>query len=230
MRKDPAGSECCFSQRLWVFDYQNITHTKVWALPLLLFLGALASACCKTEHYRIAITPSLRPVDTARPVVVFSQIRGEACGRDAVAGALRDMKRLANVDGYLEVVVEEMGQDNERCARATAYPFRYGTNVDSPIVRVGPEGVDPVRVPGRSTPAVRDDLAGDGTGAAVSSPQDCAASCDRAVNLLEMGEVNTALTVDRCKQRCEQTDQQAFRTCIDRVDDAGSVRACLESH
>ena len=58
-----------------------------------------AFAGCAPQQYRISVAPSLRPVDSGRSMVVFSQIQGKACGRDAVLGAIRDMKRLQGVDG-----------------------------------------------------------------------------------------------------------------------------------
>ena len=94
----------------------------------------------------MTLSPSLQPVDAARSYVRFSQAQGEACGRDAVLGAIRDLKRL-DVDGFLEVVVEVAGSGDDRCARVTAYPFRYGTSTDTPVFR--DESIDPVLVPVR---------------------------------------------------------------------------------
>src|SRR5687768_15081913 len=95
-------------------------------LATVAVLGLPVVSGCQPTQYRISVVPSLQPVDSARPMVVFSQIQGRACGRDAVLGAIRDMKRLTGVDGYLEVVVEDIGDGEERCAKVTAYPFRYG--------------------------------------------------------------------------------------------------------
>src|SRR6478609_3891829 len=91
----------------------------------LVALGSVALLGCQHTTDRAYVVPSLRPVDTARPMVVFSQVQGKACGPDAVLGALRDMKRLTGVDGYLEVVVHETSDSDRYCAQTTAYPFRY---------------------------------------------------------------------------------------------------------
>lgn len=190
----------------------SLASTTFWSRPGRLACGGAvsllcaAAACCPPEvGYRIALTPSLRPVDAARPMVVFSQIRGEACGRDAVAGALRDMKRLQPVDGYLEVTVEETGSEDERCARATAYPFRYGTNVERPRLRAGPPGTEPELVPGRAAQSIE----------AVGRPAlDCDAACERFAGLLEEGAIARALARDRCLQRCTAPDE-VFGRCID---------------
>ena len=106
---------------------------------------------CQLAQYRVSVVPSLRPVDPARPMVVFSQIRSEACGRDAVAGAIRQMKRLAGVDGYLEVVVEDTGSGRARCAIVTEYPFLYADNPGLPGLQEGSKESDAAVVPGRAT-------------------------------------------------------------------------------
>jgi hypothetical protein len=199
------------------------------------FIGAMllvgVCACRHGQQYRIAVAPSLRPVDAARPIVVFSQLRGEACGRDAVAGALRDMKRLREVDGYVEVVVEETGEGDERCARATAYPFRYGENTSEPSLNAGEESTAPVLVPGRaallppvgtsSPPVVPDGNTPHGI------PADCPVVCERAVNLLGLPTIQRALQRDRCTQRCKTGDAE-FQRCVSDAVDANAVQTCLQ--
>src|SRR5262245_13282024 len=85
-------------------------------------VAAVAMGCTAHVKNRVTMAPSLRPVDTARPMVVFSQVQGKACGPDAVLGAIRDMKRLNDIDGYIEVVIDEKVTGDQRCAQATAYP------------------------------------------------------------------------------------------------------------
>src|SRR4051812_34945728 len=109
----------------------------------LIALASVAAIGCQHTTDRAFIVPSLRPVDTARSMVVFSQVQGKACGPDALLGALRDMKRLIGVDGYLEVVVHETGNSDRRWAQTTAYPSRYGTSTTTPPVRAGDEPIDP---------------------------------------------------------------------------------------
>jgi hypothetical protein len=196
------------------------------------FVGVLllsaAGACCHQPAYRIALVSSLRPVDSARPLVIFSQVRGEACGRDAVAGAIRDLKRFRDVDGYVEVIVEETGEANERCARATAYPFRYGVDTSTPVLNAGGESTAPVQVPGRPlAPSVSGGAAAEGTGAPATTAVDCAASCEHAVGLLGLPSISRALERDRCTQRCKLGAAE-FQRCISTATDAASAKACLE--
>jgi hypothetical protein len=180
------------------------TNLSVWASCIAL-LG-----CASAPQYRIAVAPSLRPVDPSRAMVVFSQIRGEACGRDAVVGALRQMKRLRPIDGYLELVVEDAGSGDERCARATAYPFRYGTDASLPELRVGPASTDPELVPGASATLPPD----------TAPAFDCKAACARASQSIT-GSIARALAEDRCQQRCGLPDI-AFQACIAQVADAAA--------
>jgi hypothetical protein len=193
-------------------------------LGLVCVVGLLSAAAagCASQQYRISTTPSLRPVDAARPLVVFSQIQGRACGTDAVLGAIRDMKRLDGVDGYLEVVIEDAGEGDKRCARVTAYPFRYGTSTDTPLVRASDEQVTPHVVAGRevvcttcATPAP-----------VVPAPAvDCAQSCARVSVLVESGTIKQALVRDRCLVRCNQPDA-AFAACIAAANDAPAAASC----
>ena len=188
------------------------------------WLMALASATalggCQHSIDRAFIVPSLRPVDSARPMVVFSQVQGKACGADAVLGALRDMKRLIGVDGYLEVVVHETSNSDRHCAQATAYPFRYGTSTATPVVRAGDETLDPVLVAGRpSTPAT------DGGSTTPNAGFDCSTACQRYASLVETGSIKVALAKDRCEQRCKQPDA-TFQQCIALAQDAASAKAC----
>jgi len=161
------------------------------------------------------VVPSLRPVDASRAMVVFGQIKGSACGNDAVAGALRDLKRLTHVDGYLEVVIEETGEREGRCASVTAYPFRYGTSTDLPGIRAAEESAAPELVPGRP--------AGD---APPSVESDCATACTAFSRLVESGSINQALARDRCHQRCAKPDV-LFYQCISKAQTAPSAKACL---
>lgn len=186
-----------------------MTERKYAALCLT-WACCLALSGCAPAQYRIAVAPSLRPVDSSRAMVVFSQIRGEACGRDAVVGALRQMKRLRPIDGYLELVVEETGSGNERCARATAYPFRYGTDASLPELRVAPESTDPELVPGASATVPPN----------AAPAFDCEAACTRATQAIS-GSVARALAEDRCLQRCGSPDI-AFQACIAQVAEAAA--------
>jgi hypothetical protein len=184
-------------------------------------LCSLAAIGCKHTSDRAFIVPSLRPVDSARAMVVFSQVQGKACGADALLGALRDMKRLVGVDGYLEVVVHETRDGDRRCAQATAYPFRYGTDTATPVVRAGDEAIAPVVIPERPLPPPP---------VASSSPVtpplfDCAGTCQRHAGLVETGSIKIALAKDRCEQRCKLPDV-AFQKCIALAQDATSAKAC----
>ena len=182
---------------------------------------AVAAAGCAPHTYtHVTVVPSLRPVDAARPTVVFSQVQGKACGNDAVLGAIRDMKRLNDIDGYMEVVVDETFTRDQHCAQATAYPFRYGTNTSSPMIRAGDGGTDPVVVPGRPAPA----SSGEPPAAALAF--DCAQVCQRFAPLVETGTVKTALAKDRCEQRCKKPDE-AFQKCIERAHEPATAKACL---
>ena len=175
------------------------------------FLGG----CASVSPSRMTVSPSLRPVDAARAMVVFSQIKGSACGNDAVAGALRDLKRVTHVDGYLEVVIEETGERAGRCASVTAYPFRYGTSTDLPGIRAAEEGTAPEQLPGRPG------------GDPPPGPQsDCATACAAFSRLVESGSVKQALAKDRCLQRCSQPDD-GFRQCISKAQTEPAARACL---
>lgn len=189
----------------------------------LIALGAVASLGCKHTTDRAFIVPSLRPVDSARSMVVFSQVQGKACGPDALLGALRDMKRLAGVDGYLEVVVHETRDGERLCAQTTAYPFRYGSSTATPIVRAGDEPTMPILIPER--PASPAPLATGGAPPVTPPAFDCADACQRYANLVETGSVKVALAKDRCEQRCKQPDA-AFQKCIALAQDSTSAKAC----
>jgi hypothetical protein len=173
------------------------------------------------------VVPSLRPVDTARPMVVFSQVQGKACGRDAVLGAIRDMKRLKDIDGYLEVVVDETITGEQRCAQATAYPFRYGTSTSNPVIRAADDSRDPVVIPGRPMAAAPVSSAAAATsGTTPAPPFDCAEACLRFAPFVESGTIKVALAKDRCEQRCKQPDV-AFQKCIAHVQEPATAKACL---
>jgi len=158
-------------------------------------------------------------------MVVFSQVQGKACGPDAVLGALRDMKRLIGVDGYLEVVVHETGDSDRHCAQTTAYPFRYGTSTATPVVRAGDETTDPVPIAGR--PALPVTIASGGSEPTPTPPAafDCSSACQRYAGLVETGSIKTALAKDRCEQRCKQPDE-SFQKCIALAQDSASAKAC----
>jgi len=176
------------------------------------FVFAMTVACTP-EHYKLSVVRSLQPVDAARPMVVFNQIQGKACGRDAVLGALRDMKRLRDVDGYLEVVIESRGEDEGRCAQTTAFPFRYGTSTDSP-------GLDPEykEIPARVIPG-RVDQAPPPTIATR-----CRDVCQRVATLVETQTIQQALVRERCATRC--VNEPVFADC---VLSSASPQNCLQS-
>jgi hypothetical protein len=132
------------------------------------------------------------------------------------------MKRLMGVDGYLEVVVHETGTSDRHCAQATAYPFRYGTNTSTPVVRAGDETTAPVLIAGRScSPAPP----APGAGPTTETPFDCGTACQRYGSLVETGSVKIALAKDRCEQRCKQPDA-TFQKCIALAQDGPSAKAC----
>jgi len=189
-------------------------------------LLAVACGCSHTPAERVSVTPSLRPVDAARPLVIFSQVQGKACGRDAVLGAIRDMKRLSGIDGYVEVVVIATGTGNQLCAQATAYPFRYGTKTDLPVVRAGDERTQAVVIPARSEPSSSTPTA-DSNGSTTSpgSAFDCADACQRLAALIESSPIKTALAKARCQQRCQQPDT-TFQKCISAAHDASTAKMC----
>jgi hypothetical protein len=160
-------------------------------------------------------------------MVVFSQVQGKACGRDAVLGAIRDMKRLNDIDGYLEVVVDETVTADQRCAQATAYPFRYGTSTNSPVIRAGDEPTNPVVIAGRPQAAAPVASASAPVGGTTTTtPFDCADACQRFAPLVESGTIKVALAKDRCEQRCKQPDV-AFQKCIERAHEPAPAKACL---
>lgn len=190
-------------------------------LAALLCLGSAALGCTP-QAYRIEVAPSLRPIDPARTLVVFSQIQGQACGRDAVLGAIRDMKHLTGVDGYLEVVVEDTGESDKRCAKVTAYPFRYGSSTDEPGLREGDEPLTPLLVPGRAAA-----VGGEASGTVASGRgADCATACARVAALLEHGTTAQALANVRCSERCARADP-TFAACIAAAVDADAARSCM---
>jgi hypothetical protein len=156
-------------------------------------------------------------------MVIFSQVQGKACGPDALLGALRDMKRLIGVDGYLEVVVHETGNSDRRCAQTTAYPFRYGTSTATPVVRAGDEKLDPVLIPER--PVAPAPVATGGGPGATTPAFDCAEACQRYASFVETGSIKVALAKDRCEQRCKQPDA-SFQKCIALAQDSVSAKAC----
>jgi hypothetical protein len=187
--------------------------------------GVLALGCAPRSHSRVIVVPSLRPVDAERPLVVFSQVQGKACGRDAVLGAIRDMKRLSDVDGYVEVVVDETITGEQRCAQATAYPFRYGTSTSTPVIRAGDEPRDPIVIPGR--PLLAGTAPASSSGATTAPPVfDCTEACQRFAPLVESGTIKVALAKDRCEQRCKQQDLP-FQKCIERAHEPATAKACL---
>lgn len=190
-------------------------HRRTARLDRLVAAALLAAGCPSGPASRMNVAPSLRPVDAARAMVVFSQIKGSACGNDAVAGALRDLKRLTHVDGYLEVVIEETGEREGRCATVTAYPFRYGTSTDLPGIRAAEESTAPEPLPGRS--------AGEPPPSVDSY---CATSCAAFSRLVETGSIKQALAKDRCQQRCIQPDVP-FYQCISKAQTATAAKACL---
>jgi hypothetical protein len=161
-------------------------------------------------------------------MVVFSQVQGKACGRDAVLGAIRDMKRLAEVDGYLEVVVDDTITGEQRCAQATAYPFRYGTSTSTPVIRAGDESGDPLLVPGRPQTAapVSSVPVSNGGSTLAAPPFNCAEMCQRFAPLVDTGTIKVALAKDRCEQRCKQPDVP-FQKCIERAHEPATAKACL---
>ena len=187
-------------------------------LSVALAGAVFAVAGCAPQQYRISVAPSLRPVDSGRSMVVFSQIQGKACGRDAVLGAIRDMKRLNGVDGYIEVVVEETGSGDGRCAKVTAYPFRYGESTDLPVVRAGEESLQPLRVPGHDQ--------GGGSPPPAGSV-DCDLTCGEVAAQVEPAAIKQALVKDRCMQRCS-ADEPGFRSCIAAASTAVAASACLQ--
>jgi hypothetical protein len=195
----------------------GMSRSRDWCLIGTLSIGA--AGCAPHVPTRVAVFPSLRPVDAACPIVVFSQVQGKACGNDAVLGALREMKRLNGVDGYIEVVVIETGSGERRCAQATAYPFRYGTDTSTPVVRAGEEGTQPVSYRGSAA------VCGPAPSAATTQ-FDCTDACQRFAALVETGSIKTALAKDRCEQRCKQPDV-AFQKCIDRAHETAAAKACL---
>ena len=134
-------------------------------------------------------------------MVVFTQIRGEACGRDAVLGAIRDMKRLRAVDGFVEVVIETRGEGTDRCATATGYPFRYGTSIDSPPL--DPESLsESARViPGR-----------DAAPPPLTAAERCNRSCASLAATVEPEAIKQALVRERCVHRC--VTEPAFAECL----------------
>ena len=180
--------------------------------------GAVASCLllgCVSENYQFSAMPSLRPVDSARAMVVFSQIQGHACGNDAVLGALRDMTRLKGIDGYLEVVIESSGEHEKRCARATAFPYRYGTSTTAWTLRAGEPDLRPVLLPGR-----------DATSLPLSAAEACAATCESFAGQLESGAIAQALARDRCVQRCRKPDP-GYAACMAAAHDAAAANACV---
>ena len=190
---------------------------------LAVCIACFALGCAHTD-YRVSVAPSLRPVDSARPMVVFRPVQGEACGRDAVLAAIRDMKRLRGVDGYLEVVVEDQGEGDTRCAKVTSYPFRYGIDVTEPPISPAEESLDPLQMPGRPSPT------SDVPSADVPSakPVDCMASCTRAAELADAGAIQQALLKDRCLQRCQKGDSD-FTACIAAATTQAAMTACLSA-
>jgi hypothetical protein len=170
---------------------------------------------CVPENYQMSTMPSLRPVDSARAMVVFSQIDGRACGTDAVLGAIRDMTRLNGIDGYLEVVIEASGEREKRCARATAFPFRYGNSTKAWTLRTNEPDARPVLVPSRLA-----------TSPQPSAAEACSAACESFAGLLESAAIARALARDRCVQRCRLPDP-GYAACITAAHDAAAANACL---
>lgn len=109
---------------------------------ILLALAVAATLCIGPGcMYRpVQVSPSLAPVDASRPMVRYKPIQGEACnpvlfyaiplGDNSLIQALWDMKRLVDIDGYVEVSVEEKVTNwvvgHTVCTIVTAYPFTYG--------------------------------------------------------------------------------------------------------
>ena len=192
------------------------------ALACALVFPLLAACTAHAEPpSRISLAPSLRPVDAARPLVIFSQVRGEACGNDAVAGAIRNLKRLTHVDGYVEIVVEETGEKEGRCARVTAYPFRYGTDTDLPGIAAGDESTAPLVVPA-ATPAASASAGGSATVPAF----DCTSACQKLAALVASGSIEQSLAKERCITRCSKPDS-SFQGCIGAAKDQPAAKACL---
>jgi hypothetical protein len=183
-------------------------------LQLAMWYVVFAAGCVHTTQ-RAFVVPSLQPVDSARPRVVFSQVQGNACGPDALLGALRDMKRLEPIDGYLEVVVQETEQGERLCAKSTGYPFRYGTDTSTPRIVVGPGSMAPVVIAGRSAGAI----------APSGSVFDCPEACQRYAALVEAGSVKVALARDRCEQRCRAPDP-TFQHCLAQAHDTAAAQSC----
>ena len=191
------------------------------ALACALVFPLLAACTAHAEPpSRISLAPSLRPVDAARPLVIFSQVRGEACGNDAVAGAIRNLKRLTQVDGYVEVVVEETGEKDGRCARVTAYPFRYGTSTDLPGIAAGEESTAPLVVPGAAPAATANS-----SGGAVPAFE-CTSACQKLAALVASGSIEQSLAKERCITRCSKPDS-GFQGCISAAKDQPAAKACL---
>lgn len=176
----------------------------IWPVALLFVCS------CAAEHYQLNALSSLRPVDATRPMVVFNQLKGEACGRDAVLGAIRDIKRLDGVDGFVEVIIETRGRGDERCAKVTAFPFRYGTSTAAP--RLVPSYVEPsaLLIPGAGS---------------ASEETRCPQACERAARTLEPDSIKRGFIQDRCLTHC--ANEPSLLQCLAAATRQSAVQACL---
>lgn len=209
------------------------------ALLILLSLAAL-SGCYRA----VDISPSLAPVDTSQPIVRYKAIQGSACthwvlyliptGGDLTLEALLDMKRLVNVDGYLEVSVEErttwwlLGYST--CVTATGYPFTYGTEVRQLQLRgaAAPPPAPPVATAPRPPPSAQPPPA------PVAAPPpapggptqvECNAACERLGRLAGATATIQNVVAGKCRERCYQGDQRYY-DCVTQARTGDDVKQC----
>ncbi len=169
----------------------------------------VVSVWCGCAASRVEIVPALTPVDASRPFFVYRPIKGTACGKEAAAGAMEDLFRVAgSVHGFVAAVVEQE-QGGDRCVSITTHPITYGCTEAEP--KKIDEGKPMHVVPGPAACAETVDV--------------CTPDCTRYASALGGGDFETKAFRERCVSRCRNADAP-FMSCARAAAASADVRRC----
>lgn len=230
---------------------------RILALSALLALAVTLCPAC--IYHPVSIVPSLAPVDPTRPIVRYKAIQGEACthvilglfpaSSNSLLEATWKMKRLVNVDGYVEVMLEEKTFfwvfGYSKCTVVTGYPFTYGTEpralqvrgYDGAAAALAPDpepAAEPASDPEPAAePASRPSSqpAAEPTAQPARDPEpaappfDCTGACGRFGDLAGTTSLIRRVVRERCESRCA-TGDAAYRQCVAAARRSDDVKRC----